>query len=138
MPRTMCKGAAGVFALVAALAAHGAEADRAATLEVASWEGPPDVAAAAPEPAPRTKSPLLGTVALDAKALATKRGGTDVFNDMQLKGVVADNRAINVITGGNQISDGAFANTSGLPMVVQNTGNNVLIQNATIVNVQVK
>ena len=57
---------------------------------------------------------------------------------MKLRGVVADNRAVNVTTGNNAISEGAFANTSGLPMVVQNTGNNVLIQNATIVNVQVK
>lgn len=77
-------------------------------------------------------------VAVDAKVLARKRGGEGVINDMQLKGVVADNRAINVTTGGNYITEGAFAGTSGLPMVVQNSGNNVLIQNATIVNVQVK
>lgn len=81
---------------------------------------------------------VLGVKPVDLKVLARKRGGADVINDMQLKGVVADNRAINVTTGNNFITDGAFANTSGLPMVVQNTGNNVLIQNATIVNVQVK
>jgi hypothetical protein len=75
---------------------------------------------------------------VDSKVLARKRGGADVINDMQLKGVVADNRAVNVTTGNNFITDGAFANTSGVPLIVQNTGNNVLIQNATIVNVQVK
>ena len=46
--------------------------------------------------------------------------------------------ASNVTTGSNVISDGAFAGIGGLPMVIQNSGNNVLIQNATIVNVQLK
>ena len=82
---------------------------------------------------------LFGVKPVDSKVLARKRGaGADVLNDMKLKGVVADNRVVNATTGNNIISDGSFANTSGLPMVVQNTGNNVLIQNATIVNVQVK
>lgn len=83
-------------------------------------------------------SSVFGVKPVDAKVLASKRGGSDVANDMQLRGVVADNRAVNVATGNNVISEGAFAATVGLPMVVQNTGNNVLIQNATIVNVQVK
>ena len=102
-------------------------------------------AATAPTPpvestaAPIATRPLpLGVKPVDAKVLARKRGGADVVNDMQLKGVVADNRAINVTTGSNLITEGAFANAAGVPMVVQNSGNNVLIQNATIVNVQVK
>jgi hypothetical protein len=80
----------------------------------------------------------LGLMPVDAKALAMKRGGADVVNDMLLKGVVADNRASNLTTGNNVIADGAFTGTVGLPMVIQNSGNGVLIQNATIVNVQVK
>lgn len=65
------------------------------------------------------------------------RGGTDlVKNDMQLSATVANNSATHVISGNNAIADGAFANMSGLPMVIQNTGSNVLIQNATIINVQ--
>ncbi len=75
---------------------------------------------------------------MDAKALAMRRGGADVVNDMLLKGVVAGNRASDLTTGNNVIADGAFTGTVGLPMVVQNSGNGVLIQNATIVNVQVK
>lgn len=67
------------------------------------------------------------------------RGGFDlVKNDMKLMGSVANNSAEHVWSGNNVIADGAFANTSGFPMVVQNSGSNVLIQNATIVNVQVK
>jgi hypothetical protein len=34
------------------------------------------------------------------------------------------------------IAGGSFSNASGLPTVIQNTGANVLIQNATIVNVR--
>ncbi len=75
---------------------------------------------------------------VDLKVLERRRGGTDVINDSKLKGVVSDNRAVNVTTGSNIITEGAFAGTQGLPLVVQNSGNNVLIQNATIVNVQVK
>jgi hypothetical protein len=80
----------------------------------------------------------LGLKPVDAKALAGKRGGADVANDMLLKGVVAGNRASDLTTGNNIIADGAFTGTVGLPMVIQNSGNGVLIQNATIVNVQVK
>jgi hypothetical protein len=87
--------------------------------------------------APARANPL-GLKPLDQNVLAKRRGGTDGLSDMQLKGVVSDNRAVNVVTGNNIISDGAFQGTTGLPMVVQNSGNNVLIQNATIVNVQVK
>ncbi len=65
------------------------------------------------------------------------RGGFDlVKNDMQLNGSVANNSASNIVSGSNHIADGAFTNASGLPMVIQNSGSNVLIQNATIVNVQ--
>ena len=78
----------------------------------------------------------LGAKALDSNSLAKRRGGTGL-SDMKLNGVVADNRAINVTTGSNLVTEGAFTNASGLPMLIQNTGNNVLIQNATIVNVQV-
>ncbi len=89
--------------------------------------------AAAPRPNP------LGIKPVEFKVLAGRRGGTDVVvNDMLLKGVVADNRASNLTTGSNVISEGSFSGMVGLPVVVQNSGNGVLIQNATIVNVQVK
>ena len=37
-------------------------------------------------------------------------------------------------TGNNSISHDAFAGATGFATVIQNTGNNVIIQNATIVN----
>jgi hypothetical protein len=70
-----------------------------------------------------------------ADKLDAYRGGTDtIVNDTKLNGTVSGNTAINVTTGGNFIGGGSFANASGVPIVIQNTGANVLIQNATVVN----
>ncbi len=136
MSHAMRIGAIGAIALTTLLAGRSAAA---AEQESVSAATPVLLMANMAQTAavPAAANPL-GVKPLDAKRLANRRGGTDVFNDMQLKGVVADNRATNVSTGNNAIMDGAFSGTSGLPMVVQNSGNNVLIQNATIVNVQVK
>lgn len=70
------------------------------------------------------------------ETLAGLRGGTAVANDMDLNGVTSGNSAYRVQTGSNTIDAGAFANMSGIPVVIQNSGANVLIQNATIVNLQ--
>ena len=87
---------------------------------------------------PAAKPGLLRGKLLDDSSLEDKRGGAQI-SDMKLRGVVADNEAVNIgMTGTNVISEGAFSNASGVPMVIQNSGNNVLIQNATIVNVEVK
>jgi hypothetical protein len=124
----------GVATLAALCSSRDAAAGEGSLAVVAAPMTPADGTAAA-VPA---RALLFGVKPVDLKVLARKRGGADVINDMQLKGVVADNRAVNVTTGNNFITDGAFANTSGIPLIVQNTGNNVLIQNATIINVQVK
>jgi hypothetical protein len=123
---------------VATVAALCATPGAAAGEEGASPVAAPAVAVDGPAMVAPARPLMFGVKPVELKVLARKRGGADVINDMQLKGVVADNRAVNVTTGNNFITDGAFANTSGVPLIVQNTGNNVLIQNATIVNVQVK
>lgn len=149
MSYAMRRGIVSVATSTMLLASHGAaaQADRtqaaqtlAASVPAAATLNPAQATAgsATGSASGSTAAYALGTKPLDLKTLASTRGGTDVFNDMQLKGVVADNRAVNVTTGNNVISDGAFAGAAGLPMVIQNSGNNVLIQNATIVNVQVK
>jgi len=77
---------------------------------------------------------------ISAKTLAEKRGGRElktVVNLNDVRGTVENNSATNVVTGNNTIS-ASFAGAAGVPMVIQNTGNNVLIQNATIVNVQLQ
>jgi hypothetical protein len=75
----------------------------------------------------------------DAAELAGQRGGASVTSsEMMLVGTTADNAAVNVVTGTNTIAAGAFSSLSGLPLVVQNSGANVLIQNAVILNVQMQ
>jgi hypothetical protein len=107
---------------------NAAEAAPAATLQDASAQ------AGAPS---GSLSRFGSPVASDR--LKDMRGGAEVVvNDMQLNGVVANNSASRVVTGSNAITDGAFSSASGLPTVIQNTGANVLIQNATILNVQFK
>lgn len=72
------------------------------------------------------------------ETLERLRGGTAVHNDMDLSGITSGNSAFHVNTGNNTIDAGSFANMSGIPVVIQNSGANVLIQNATIVNLQMK
>ncbi len=80
---------------------------------------------------------FVANTPIDTERLAQSRGGTDVTNnDMTLRGSVGTNIASDIVTGANSISAGSFANTSGIPIVIQNSGANVLIQNATIINLQ--
>lgn len=75
--------------------------------------------------------------AVDLERLDHERGRADtVLNDTRLNGGVAGNSATNVNTGSNTIDAGSFANMSGIPVVIQNSGANVLIQNATVINLQ--
>jgi hypothetical protein len=70
--------------------------------------------------------------------LDTARGGTGTTIDTRLAGQVSGNTATNVQTGWNVINGGAFANMTGIPIVVQNSGANVLIQNATVIQLQLQ
>lgn len=75
--------------------------------------------------------------AVDLEQLEHERGRADtVIQDTRLNGDVANNSAVNVNTGSNTIDSGSFANMSGIPVVIQNSGANVLIQNATTINLQ--
>ena len=81
--------------------------------------------------------PVLGAAVLP-QALAHARGRNGDTPAAALEAVVAGNSATQVNTGSNSISHGSFANMSGLPVVIQNTGANVLIQNATVINLQLR
>jgi hypothetical protein len=72
----------------------------------------------------------------DSKTLAMSSGGNEVSETITLNGTVANNVVDHVVTGANVIGNGAFNGAAGVPTVIQNTGNGVLIQNATILNVQ--
>jgi len=75
----------------------------------------------------------------DAAVLGGLRGGADIITtEATLGGAVGNNTATNITTGMNVIDNGSFANASGLPVVIQNSGANVLIQNATVINLQLQ
>jgi len=104
--------------------------------------------AAATQPAARSATtavaaPPAGPVwlegwgrSVDSKTLARSSGGNEVSETITLNGTVTNNTVDHVVTGSNLIGNGAFNGAAGVPMVIQNTGNGVLIQNATILNVQ--
>jgi hypothetical protein len=78
----------------------------------------------------------LNSVVNDAE-LDTYRG---TFNNVtllssNLSASLQGNSASNNVSGANSISQGALSNVAGLTSVIQNSGNNVIIQQATTVNV---
>jgi hypothetical protein len=75
-------------------------------------------------------------VAMSDDQLAERRGGDVQVGKNDLTGTVSDNTAYKVETGSNAINDGSFAASNGLVSVIQNTGANVLIQNATVLNLR--
>jgi hypothetical protein len=91
-------------------------------------------AADATEPSP-PQDDAFG-IAMTADQLDAHRGGDALIGQNDLTGRVANNTANRVETGSNSISQGSFASASGLPTVIQNSGANVLIQNATVLNVR--
>lgn len=78
----------------------------------------------------------LGGDPVVSENLDRQRGGAQTANDMELSGVVGNNHASDLITGNNIVTDGSLTGNAGFATVVQNSGNNVLIQNATIINLQ--
>jgi len=60
------------------------------------------------------------------------------LNNQEQDGDVTDNVAVGNTNGDNVINGQAFSDSSGFLSSVQNTGNNVLIQNSTIINVSVE
>ena len=73
------------------------------------------------------------------QTLNTYRGG-HVFqlSEANLSAQMSDNQASSNITGSNIVSSQAFSGSTGIPTVIQNSGNNVIIQNATILNLHMQ
>ena len=84
---------------------------------------------------------VFGIAAVDSQDLAVSRGGAELditLNDVKTNGSVSNNQASHLTTGSNYVNDGSFAGAAGFSTVVQNSGNNVLIQNATVINLRVQ
>mgnify|MGYP007084989009 CR=1 FL=1 len=77
--------------------------------------------------------------AVTADRLGRTSGKDDTMHtEAVLGGTVGNNTAVNTVSGNNVIDSGSFANAQGLPMVIQNSGSNVLIQNATVINLRLQ
>jgi len=77
--------------------------------------------------------------AVPTDTLDTLRGGEDQYlNDMKLYAQLYDNKALSNVTGNNIVTQDAFAGAQGYATVIQNSGNNVIIQNATILNLRMQ
>jgi hypothetical protein len=104
--------------------------------------------AAAPTPAPAASmdslAALVGGKTLSAEELGEQRAKAKIevdkltINTPDQDGLVAGNAAVGNTTGQNSIAADAFVNADGFINAVQNTGNNVLIQSSTIINVSVE
>ncbi len=128
--------------LVGAVACVSAHAMAQAPVRTSTDPPTPAAPAVSAPPAeqPNRAVPGLGAPLKPAQ-LASSRGGADTasaISDARLNATVTNNTASNVSSGNNTIDSGSFANMSGLPMVIQNTGANVLIQNATVINLQLR
>ncbi|WP_152597954.1 hypothetical protein [Novilysobacter arseniciresistens] len=91
---------------------------------------------------PPGQAPVTGLgAALGLDRLDRLRGGDGVDLDLventaRTSGEVADNHAESILSGNNTLSGEAFSGASGINTAIQNSGSNVLIQNATVVNVR--
>ena len=64
-------------------------------------------------------------------------GVLDVTNNNHLEAILTDNNASNNVSGNNIIDRGSFNEASGVFSIIQNTGNNVIIQDSTIITVTI-
>lgn len=79
---------------------------------------------------------MFGSAAMADEQLDQLRGRQTVFNRNDVDGQLYNNEAVSNVTGSNFVTDGSFSGMSGFSTVIQNSGNNVLIQNATVLNLQ--
>lgn len=105
-------------------------------------ENPPGKVGDAPrvsvQPATRPVMLVGFGEAVSTGTLERYSGGSLVQNNQTITGTVTGDTASNLSTGNNSVSGNSLSGATGLPSIVQNTGNNVLIQTGVIVNVQLK
>lgn len=121
---TVGSAAALIMAGAEALADEPAAAEKSAEIGIASVLG--------------AAKPLSEDELGEQRATAKLELEEVTINSSDQDGLVLGNAAIGNRTGQNMISGDAFVGASGMIHSVQNTGNNVLIQNSTIVNVSVE
>ena len=90
----------------------------------------------ADRPVSESSSPLSG---ISDDELDTQRGGEIVpISSATLNATLEENTITGSITGTNSVSGSAFSGASGFVTVIQNSGNQVIIQDSTIINLTVE
>lgn len=89
-------------------------------------------------PSARSETSAWGEAVTSERLGRTSGKDDTVHTEAVLGGTVGNNTAVNTVSGNNVIDSGSFANAQGLPMVIQNSGSNVLIQNATVINLRLQ
>ncbi|HEX7038396.1 MAG TPA: hypothetical protein VF210_21710 [Pseudomonadales bacterium] len=64
-------------------------------------------------------------------------GGLLQLGESSASATIEGNTLSSGSTGGNRVEAGAFADAAGIVFSVQNSGNHVIIQNSTVINVNV-
>ena len=102
------------------------------------------LASSPPADAPQPVASAFGAPVGDAD-LDSLRGGIGVsdldlhqINQIGQKAEMSDNVIFSSVNGGNQMTTGAFAGANGIATVIQNSGNQVIIQNAMILNLNLQ
>lgn len=92
---------------------------------------------AASSAAAASEAALVLEAAVSAEELAGERGqGVELqLSELSETAVLSGNSATGTTSGNNIIDRGAFSGNLGFTTSIQNTGSNVIIQDSTIVNV---
>lgn len=89
---------------------------------------------------PGNEPPPTFGAATPTETLQDMTGGTDTHENntvnQETNGTVGNNSNFSIGNGANNIDGGSFGNAAGINSVIQNSGNNVLIQNSTSVIVR--
>ena len=77
-------------------------------------------------------------VSLDKLDQERGKGGIlNVTNNTHLEAILTNNYNSDSVTGNNTIDTGSFNEAAGVFSIIQNTGNNVIIQDSTIITVTI-
>ncbi|MEZ9832163.1 carbon storage regulator [Vibrio breoganii] len=86
---------------------------------------------------------VLPDAAVTNEVMEQSRGKQSIELDItslasDVDGISVGNTASHTVSGNNILSAGALSDSSGISSVIQNSGNNVLIQNSTVVNLSIE
>jgi hypothetical protein len=91
---------------------------------------------------PADEPPPSFGAATPVDQLKNMTGGTDTqvnnITTQETTGTVDNNTNFSIGNGANSVSGGAFGNAAGINTTIQNSGNNVLLQNSTIVTIKMQ